>query len=577
MKNKFNKLSLVFVCLALLCCCAFITPSLNANTNNQQTVYADDVPAEITDGLFSVVQSNLDGSNGQNIANNQVAFISSGEQVVATFKDPNEGIEGIAAYFTFNDETLSNAALADMGIAVEYSDTEFSITSSTALGTYAPYGKYELHIEYLYQNNLDTVDKSFDYTYYVLRASDYFVGTSVNVIKNKQSITSASGTYDNTYMFNYQDATQTTSLELPNIKFDYTKFAVTVTKNFQNSESIQTFAFNGTEVLINGDNVALYEITPDNQVSLIFNDLGSYDITYTFLYSYNQKVDTITSYTSYNGQKRERLDIFGFQLYYSDINNNGSKEFKNISSTGVVGKELTDISYMGSLNTNLILNKVSYNQTTNPNPFVIQRTNQGPLSFKYNVQLDTDNSKIYKLIPTVDENGNITYALESQAGEKYENTPLTEAGTYIIELSYIYPKHPTSAGTTFKQWFVFTLTNDTPTFSIKGANGADEHGNVIYDIAINEFINKDVQISKQGTESLFDIPTKLMVYEQTNYTGNWNQGTEVTQTSPLVVSNNANYKVTLHFGKNLAQSYSAYFVIDKTEINNIQKFSSVEV
>lgn len=580
-KLSIKKISFLFLSIALVFCAFF------GITTKQTAVSAEGEAPE----YFTVVQSPNPEGVGINIEHNKTAFIGNNETVVA--KLYHEDIVSITPYFMFNGKTYSNAVLLDQfGIAVDYQTTSFTITSSNA-DSKTPYGKYELNISYLISQEDGTiVDKSFNFTYYVLLRTDYFNGTSVNITTNKASVGS-SGMYDNIYMFNYQDTNASQTTMLPEISFNYRRFIVTVTKNFQSVEKTQTFAFNGTEVVVSGDNVVLYTKN-DANVKMVFNDLGSYDISYSFIYCYDNNIDNLSTYTTYSGKKRDRVDMYGYQLMYSDINTNGSKEFKNISETGVLGEELTDISYLipNAYSADTVLTAI------NNKNIKIQETNQGPVSFKYNSELITANI-------VTDENSNYlskvfmldgepgSYSIKKDNGGKdvkynYENEPLTQAGIYLIRTVYSYSAYvgagitnlPGDGRVVFVQWFAFEITDHTPSVEIQEAK-LSETGEIedLFDIISDgSFTNKDVKISKlESSRSIFNAPTKLVVYTRENYVGAYDAGVEVSSDSPLVVSKNANYIVTLYFGKNLSRSYSSEFTIDKNAIENIQTFTAVEI
>ena len=69
-------------------------------------------------------------------------------------------------------------------------------------------------------------------------------------------------------------------------------------------------------------------------------------------------------------------------------------------------------------------------------------------------------------------------------------------------------------------------------------------------------------IKKQdSSQSMFNAPTRLMVSTQENYGGSYGDSVEVQTGSPLIVNKNANYSVSLYFGKNFSRNYTSEFTI----------------
>lgn len=557
------------------------------------------------------------------IQNNGVALISSNNQKVIAELKGNETITivHVSPTITFNDTAYSNTDLQNLGIAVNYLTDSFTITSSFTDG-HSPYGKYNLTINYIVSINGEQTTKSFNYTYYVLRHNDYFASTSISSqsiqsantsIENASlSLNSATG-YDRLYLYNYQNYSAnfiSANAYLPTLTFNKTKIRITISKTFQNSTFLQSIYYDGTKLISSGNLVYIEEIANSENVKLVFNDLGTYTIKYNFIYSYNNKIDEI-SITSLI-KKTDMIDIFGYQLYYSDVESSQAKEFKNISSNGQIQLEKTDVSYLFGKDLETAIdsskNKMSavieeLNNQIDAGTYELQKTNQAPVQFKYNVEIyNSDNntesstqSKVWKLKY---ENNALKLLDIDSYGSQYDNSPISDTGIYLIQLVYkFYPTiadcdskiynngeviTPTSStvaipNTTinaqrlYSQFFIFEITKDTPQTSIVYESDSDNK------VIVNDgaFSNQNIEIGKlDASVSMFNAGTKLVVYEQKNYAGSFDEIQTISSNSKFLATENGNYIVTMYFGKNLARSYSSTFTIDKTAIENVQIFAS---
>lgn len=577
-----NKKYLTFIFLALtLCFCSIFCSNLSSN------IYAEDYS-----DLFTIKQYSSSTDIGTIIEDGKVAYITASDTIKAEMKSTqSKQIDFINPYITYNGQSINSSVTSKYSI--EYSHDGMRTLSLTLTfndpNKDAPYGKYDIRIDYIVSENGESSNKTITYSFYALKNSDYYSGTTVNTVFNNCNKVDKTLVmpYDNIYHFNYG------SKELPRLAVNFKNINLTITKTFQKTTATQKIWFDGTEVKTD-NNLVYFEVNNENDyVYITFNDLGTYSISYNFIYTYNGTVEDIEkSSQNTNAKYVDLLEIFGYQLYYSDIETSLLKEFKNINSQGEIQDEITDISYLlttfnASLNNTQDTNIQTILSKLNNNEITIQQTNQSPVQFKYNVEIfNKDNSNIvdtqsayYILEFNKDTN---SYSISNNSRTNYDNSPLTKAGIYLVNVVYKYT--PTIIGadeacqassinetTTEKlrsQWFVFEITKSTTKISIQ--TNDDENSQPLND---GSFTNKDVLIKKdEQSKSIFNAKTKLVVSVKEGFSGNYID-TEITDDNGKVFSSNGNYIVTMYFGKNLNRSYISTFTIDKEDIDNVQIFS----
>lgn len=544
---------------------------------------------------FSVTQYSGD-SVIASINNGEVAYVTTSQTVKADFHaEPNASGENpivhISYYFSFNGSSYTNDVLEKNGIKIAYNGISLVIESSFENGA-DPCGKYELHFDYTVTENGNQTTKSFDYTYYVLMETNYYNGTYVQYqFDNAFSPANSSVLYDRVFQYNYQNSDSNNLL--PTLTINKKNITVEISKTFQKVTKRQKIWFDGTNLNTDNNLVTIVENSDNNLISIIFNDLGTYSIKYNFIYTYGNNVDNINPSNTNICKRYDMLEIFGYQLYYSDSETSELKEFKTLTN-GIIGDEFTDISFLtnsyhASLNDTENTTLTDILTKLNDKSLNIQQTNQAPAQFKYNVELfNIDNSSIvdtqsgyWLLDPIKLENNEYSIIDDLPTKQSYDNRPLTDSGIYIVKL--VYKFYSSLTGSTdivapslisedgksehlFSQWFVFEVTKETSQMSIK-----TQDDKTLLDGA---YTNKSVIIKKdEPSLSIFNAKTKLVVYLQTNYVGNYVEVKTINANEEYTATENGRYIVTMYFGKNLSRSYSSTFAIDNISIENVQIFS----
>ena len=592
MVKKLNKIwtLLLILTLGIIGAIIFCFPE-----NSDNKVFADEENEYFAVTQYSQYDADLQtGTRVTSILNGEVGYVSTGHAVVAELSAPDAVITTVQPSIVLNGTNHSTIELEEMGILVDYGvGNSFRLTSLIS-GSYAPYGKYELTIDYIISQNGNQINKRIVYTYYVLPLYDYYSGTAVSsIISNAYSVSSGA-TYDRAYEYQYQYvlSDENTNL-LPSITYDKTKFQISINKTFRQLDSQEKISYDGETLSTSGsDIVIINEHQDSNLVTIYFNDLGLYTINYTFIYIYNENVDIIPPSTTNTTRRVDCIEVFGYQLFYSDLTTSQKVEFKTLTN-GIISNQ-TDVTYISGNNFMQSLTEtgsVSEDEARqniidaiNNGSIQIQSTNQQPIQFDYNVEIyNSDNSTVsatqsgYWMI----ENINGVYTIVDTEKTVYDNSPITQAGIYLVKVVYKNNSliNGISYGSNFAssdigndrteqlstQWFLFEITRDATQMTI-----TDDDGVMMYDGA---YTNKSVKIYKDSTSSIFDARTRLEISFQANYTGPYTVLKVVSDNETFKVSENGNYIATMYYGKDLTRSYSSTFTIDNTPIENVQIYT----
>lgn len=619
---NFKKISFSFLIFALALCSI-----LGFSINNAKVNAAEELPS-----YFSVRQytkydeTNSDNNIFVNIGNGEVAYVSASNIVETKLYYETDGtnpIKSITPFVKFNGQTINTNILEKYSLTLEYNTVMFklkSIFNDTTKTT--PYGKYEIVLDYIFEDAEGIQSsKSISYSYYIVRDSDYYNGKNANVqISNAVAIEkdNLSQLYDRIYQYNYNHTEGNDTNALPTVSFNKKHINIKIVKTFQKTTQTQRIWYDGTTLHTDNNLVYITENIDNDFITLTFNDLGTYALSYNFTYFNNNVVEDILPAVSIftNIKRSDLIEIFGYQIYYSDSQTAELKEFKSINQNGVIGREVTDITYLYNTFNKSIDSSQKYSQSKvingvstdsngysgileklNNKELIIQQTNQAPVQFKYNVEIFSEanayetQSKYWLIneIQAKDGSDNLLYnpdgspiyeySLANAAGTAYDNRPLSEAGIYLLNI--VYKFYPTivgsdelcevssiSADSTEKlrsQWFLFRITKETAKMSV------ESDGHILAD---ESYTNKDVVISKiEGQTSIFNATTQLDLYIQRNYRGAYEKIATIENNTQFTATESGNYEVKMLFGKNLTRSYSTNFTIDKDPIENIQIFS----
>ncbi len=580
MVKKINKIwTFLFAFTFCILGLAFICLPDNANSN---------VYAEGENEYFSVTQysqydpASEEGNIVATIADGGVAYASLGHAVVVNFSSPNGDINVVTSSILYNGTSYTNEQLESFGIIIDYGiGDSFRLTSQIS-NSLTPYGKYELVLNYILTSDGVQTNQRITYTFYIVQNSNYYSGTAVStIISNAYPLNAP--TYDRAYQYQYQ---YEGSNQLPTLIFDKTNIQLSITKTFQQITTTQTITYDGQNLISSGDDVVIVvESNDSNLVTLYFNDLGFYTINYNFTYVYGNNVDVIPQSTTNAIRRSDCIEIFGYQLFYSNVTTSSAEEFKTINR-GIISNP-TDVTYLSGNSFNLSLDNTEQTAIQNivtqleNNSITIQSTNQQPVQFSYNVQMFTNSDS--SVLDTQSGYWRLSYSNNRYIisdKHPFENSPFTSDGIYLLKVVYknnsqiggvnadeSCASSSIGDGATEKlrvQWFLFEITSNSAQMQIT-SNGTQ--------LLDGSYTKDVVQIQKSAISSVFDAQTRLEISFQANYTGSYTTLHVVEDGQSVQVDQNGNYIATMYYGKNLSRSYSSTFTIDTTPIENIQIFS----
>ena len=396
-----------------------------------------------------------------------------------------------------------------------------------------------------------TENAQIEYTFMIFNSSTYFNSSGLQnaTMENTTDValTNNSG-FSMFYYYNY------TSTSLP--KFSYDPYVYQITVNFVDYNETNHYLkveYDGSNFNIldeNGDPASqTYIMTgmQDGQAYITFNELGSYDISFEYLYRVVENGQSeifelpfdqlITDNLQLQYNKAQRLYVYGYQAMYTNFNEPVnpstnqpySRELKTISEDGLTFSQAADITAGFTSSDNAtrfsqpspsvigigeLQNSVqAYLRTSSIAPVT---TNQVPVSFISNATSPaTVKSKIYSVS---DSDGNLTLDERANFTNENQRTP----GTYVYILEYNFDEYLGQGGVQQSgyyhyQIFYFEITNETPAVTV-----LDETGN---SFSTTRYTNKSVYLVNESTDSPYNADVTINVSMR-----DYSSGTTITRT-----------------------------------------------
>lgn len=544
------------------------------NQNKSFAAEEEALPSYFSAMIYKKNIDNTLSEVGNQLIQNQTVLLDSNQILKITLGDPGfnnqYAISSFPTIITVDGQTKPNKAdyikentqvpaLTD----VNYIDINLDLYSADAdsQGMYTIYFSY---MEYFGNQYSVSTRKSFSFTFFLFKTSTYMTASlpSISVSNVETTLAGSSAQYARTHQFHYTNTITSSRLNLPTYVFDCSRFELKVTKSTYSisEETYISLDSNGTLTQTNPI-VKIYHDTDLNQAIVTFNDIGNYKIEFIFIHYADGQKYFLSDLTSQS--KFDRLNIFGIQLYHTDINSTESdnkKEFKLFNSQNllVAGKQ-TDITFSGFDDT-YITGSTEYTISDMPSNSdisfqqdklnLIPSTNQAPVELVYNASIIKNKSCYYTYNQNTDK-----WTKHSD----YVGTAFSEVGIYLVKVTYT-STNAMDSSKQYTQWFLFRIDNNTPSFTVRDQNGND--------LTSNSWTNGAVDVLINNNDNPFNSEVKLEVYSkdfgQTLYS------------SPVVVTSagatfdqNKNYKVVISFGKNLKKQTISYFSIDTTPITGI--------
>ena len=162
------------------------------------------------------------------------------------------------------------------------------------------------------------------------------------------------------------------------------------------------------------------------------------------------------------------------------------------------------------------------------------------------------------------------FKLEKCKNSNYQAGPLSKTGIYLIEIDFNYSGKKTE---TFKQFFLFRITSDSPSVEIYTQDESTKEKTYLNN---EEYTFKDVIISKSSLD-VFDSKSTLIVYKDTTFSGSYDAGVEILDNQTTTFTETAKYKVELKYGNDGKKGFISYFVIPRRKFTNRpSRFTFVE-
>ena len=508
-----------------------------------------------------------------NLTNEQIAASVSGTNLLAD--------QPITNFVKSNDNSFAVDAI---NITPEQFNLTFSLSVNNTSDlpsvsgnnvTLNKEGIYTLQIPLiLYHTNnggttFSSTSVTINYTFMVFNSDTYFNNTTglqnLTIDDNMQESTiSSSESFSRYYFYNYSHYGSVR--ELPKISYNPNLYRITISyTDINQNNTSSTIDFNNGSftqydalgnIIASEDYFVFPVYTSDGNANLYFTDLGTYDISFEYLYVSSLNDTTIIYELPFDSllgnanlqNKSQRLYIYGYQAVYSDyssldpntnqpenaelktftIDQTGGEYENNADITSEVNASMTgdpplhgkmaspsqsnnynldelEAAALAYLNAN---DNNNDNDNNNVNPIIPVSTNQTPIKFLNNVTLYSSYSRIYTVSG---EPGNYKLTKAGQFQGFNQNT----AGTYLYIIQYTYDRYMSTSGTLQQgfyhyQIFFFEVTNITPTLTV-----LDEEYKEIYN---GGFTNQSVYVLNDAENNIYDaqITIKLSAYDYAN-------------------------------------------------------------
>lgn len=407
------------------------------------------------------------------------------------------------------------------------------------------------------------------YTFMVFKADTYFATNGlphISASNNVQETTLVNNSEFSKYYFHNYSSTNANQMPTLTFNPNHYQFAITYT-DINNNKLYSNVSYkNGRFVQTDENGIELDETNKfvyttfkkdeenndiENQAMLVFNDLGEYEITVSYLYKAVDSEGNETHFTlplddlqGNYGNKKQKMFVYGYQAVYSDYSNIDPLtnqpvpvELKTTDTSTATFTQSADITsqvvktFTPSDSTPNPNNSTSYAldnlknsavSAINANSLTPISTNQTPIKFLTNATLDSTNSKIYKMTKTA---SGWEVAKKADTGdedrEPFNGFNQNEAGTYLYIIQYKYDKFMTTSGTLLSlnyhyQVFFFTITSQAPTITVFEETTGET--NTYTELFTKSFTNKSVYLIDDSTENPYDAKVEILVsaYDYTN-------------------------------------------------------------
>ena len=495
-------------------------------------------------------EKNLPNVDGKDF--NTTAYVSFATML--TKRDGQE-IEG------FSNITQSGIKVGDKEYLHEYFYKEVECAALDE-------GRYDFSIGYNFDDGMGNVtQRQISYSVYLLKNSTYNLENGTPNVSFSSGISSVyldteKVAYERFFNYQYNGDTKTNGFGLATLSYNANHFKVSISRQYEGRIFGYSFTKNGNKlecVKTNADASNLEYTLALDTAKITLKDLGTYNISYTYIYSSGEEEIELETTNIIRG---DVLNIFGYQAYYSDYQKDLT-EFRGSDKSFAA-----DITYKryemdnGKLvdpyksNAEILINDLS-------KAGKIVSTNQAPVRFKFNA------SPIANLSATAKY---YRWDGEKWEAKNDERIIFTDPGIYFVQYEYYFDGYKYMHGdniiqdsvnpdrTKFTQQFLFELTTTTPVISME----TDEKQTIYSDT----FTKNDVIINiKEGTE--FDSAVQVVVSKAEFSDNTLYREIKTLSNGGCVLADSGKYKIETKYGKNFKKTNVSFFTIDKDPISGL--------
>jgi len=428
-------------------------------------------------------------------------------------------------------------------------------------------------VEY-YTNNggasFSANEKNIYYTFMAFNANTYFDSTSgkpkliPSENLNQTLLGSASSEFSSYYYYNFAYGKNNKVNTLPEISYNPNHYQLKIEYTDIDTQTHTAYIQYQNQTLVQldekGNNIEDEFIkvrkNADGTATVIFYDIGSYDINLTYLYTLTNSNGSTTYYLPFENlknnnifkNKAQRLYIYGYQAVYSDYANKNpetkqpeSVDLKTYDFEKGIYENSADITSLinhkaGLTNltqsANFNDNEITYNGTDYPKfaegiKAIIDgeqikpiSTNQTPIKFLTNAT----NSAVSEIYTQTwvdnDGDGKKETSVWTRDDEGFKGFNENKAGTYLYIIQYNFESYMSSSGALQSSYyhyqiFYFTVTNSSPTVDV--IEMSDDY-NEVY---TNGYTNKSVYILNNAQNNNYDAEVKITLSAKNYKTGSY--------------------------------------------------------
>lgn len=518
------------------------------------------------------------------VGNGKTYFVEEGQEVVISFarqSGDEAGSSSTGRRLPTVDgkelKTTAGVSFVTMLTKIDGQDVE-GFSTVTQVGAHEYYyktisydalneGRYDFALSYNFENEDTGLVEQLDITYsvYLLKNSTYNLSNGTPNVSFSEGVSSVyvnteKVAYERFYNYQHTGVLSKDGFGLATIKYDANHFKVSVSRQFEGRIFGYDFSVVDSKLVCTKSDASAPDLDCSlllNSVSIVLKDLGTYNISYTYIYG---EIELEME----SPVRGDVLNIFGYQAYYSDYENDLT-EFRS-EKTLSFAADVTHKRYSTAENPenskSFVLNDY-YGEGVNISEIDIVSTNQAPVRMKFNSSFV---EQTY-------------YKYENGAWTKKEDQRIifTDPGIYFVEYAYNFDGYKYMTGdnvvdesvlsskTKFYQQFLFEITTTTPIVKVESVDG-DNNIETVYS---GTFTKENVRIAiEAGTE--FDSSVQVVI-SKANFS-------DLTLFSPVAtcverdytLTESGKYKIETKFGKDFKKTNVAYFTIDKEEISGLE-------